>query len=226
MPTQCFSPVRGRVMRVTRLNSCGAVVTGACSQVVSAGFVSVGLSPQLDDGEAIQLRRADGTLCVNEPAQSAFTSLQATIQYCQVDPDLMSLTTGNPSYLDADGDTIGFGIGEVDPTTAFALEVWTGIPGQECVDGVVQYGYLGVWWLTNPRLGDVTIENGAATFSVIANSKAGSPWGTGPYDVQDSAAGATVTPGPLLATVPATEHARLILTTIEPPEPTCGCAAV
>jgi hypothetical protein len=224
--TNCFSLVQGRVIRITRLNECGAVVTGACAQVVSSGFASVALSPQYDDGEAIQVRKADGTLGINQTARAALTNVQATLQLITVDPDMIAMMSGNPSYADADGNIVGFGVGEADATTSFALEVWSGIPGEECVDGVVQYGYTVVPWLTNPRIGDLTIENGAATFQLIADSRAGSPWGIGPYNVMDTAAGSTVTAGKLLTAIPSTEHYRLIMTTIAPPEPTCGCAAL
>ena len=47
--SQCFSLVRGRVMRATKLDTCGNPVYGPLSTVVSDGFITVGLAAQTDD---------------------------------------------------------------------------------------------------------------------------------------------------------------------------------
>ena len=226
MATTCFGVVYGRVFRLTRLTSCGVPVEGATSSLTSAGFVSVAWSPQYDEGTAIQPLRADATFCVNIPARPQLTGVQTTITLCQVDPDAIELSTGNPVYPDADGNIVGFGIGETSADTAFALEVWSGVPGAECSEAAETFGYFLAPWNTGGRLGDFTIENGLANFTVTATTRRDSPWGVGPYDVQDNGVGVTFTPGPLLDPIPAEEHVRLILTTVPPPAAACGATTL
>jgi len=58
--SRCFSPVRGRAMRVTRLDGCGRPVYGDGSVGVSDGFVSVAFTANTDEGEEINVTNAAG----------------------------------------------------------------------------------------------------------------------------------------------------------------------
>ena len=51
MATTCFTPFKVPRVRVTRLNSCGQVVTGSCSPVVSDGIISVAMTTNYEDRE-------------------------------------------------------------------------------------------------------------------------------------------------------------------------------
>lgn len=227
MATRCFSPVRGRVMRVTRLDGCGRPIYGACAQVTSDGFVSVALTANVDEGEAIDVRNAAGRRCVYEPACPELLGYTAVVQFCDVDPDLFQIMTGQEGVIDPQtGDTIGF---KIDTAISgcdfgFALEVWTNVPGVACDPddvGEGQFGYLLLPFMQGGVFGDFTIENGAITFQVTgAATKDGSGWGLGPYEVMRDAAGE---PSALNDPVGPTEHMRVFVTSVAPPEPSCGC---
>lgn len=132
MAANCYGVVRGKRIRVTRLDSCGAfpVPTTANSLVTSSGFVSVQFSPDYEAGEEIIQKNADGALCVNDRTCDVFKRTNVTISFCNVDPDIMSLVTGNSVEVDGSGNDVGFRINEAIGCNQFALELWTGIDGQ------------------------------------------------------------------------------------------------
>ena len=132
MAASCYGVVRGKRVRVTRLDSCGAfpVPTTANSLVTSSGFVSVQFSPDYEAGEEIIQKNADGALCVNDRTCDVFKRTNVTISFCNVDPDIMSLVTGNSIEVDGSGNDVGFRVSEGITCNQFALELWTGIDGQ------------------------------------------------------------------------------------------------
>lgn len=230
MATKCFSVVRGKRVRVTRLDECGNPYSDPCGFMVTKGFVSVAFTAEMEDEEEIQVKNANGEICVLDTTCSSLKYYTLEIEFCDVDPDLFSLMGGLDTVLDWNGDTVGFQVGEgVACEEGFALELWSGIPG-ECTPEGVSYGYFLVPWLVNGVLGDFTIENDASTFSMSARSKKGHGWGVGPYDVvihEDAVtAGTPGAPGPLLLPLPTSKHLHMQTTTVAPPEPVCGCQAL
>ena len=229
MPSTCFTLVRGRAMRVTRLNACGDPVFGPASTVASEGFISVALTANTEEGETITQTNANGKICISDQPAPTFTGYSVEVQFCNVDPDLYALMTGQAVVLDdstPDPITVGFQVNsDVNlDDSGFALELWSGVPGAACgVGGDPQYGYLLIPFLKGGVIGDFTIENAAITFTITgANSKDGTSWGVGPYDVLKESSG---TAGPLLEPLPTTNHLHMQLTTLPPPDTdTCGAA--
>ncbi|SNT13761.1 hypothetical protein SAMN05443665_101722 [Actinomadura meyerae] len=221
--TTCWNSVRGRRMRVTRLDACGIPIPGDCSQVVTDGFISVEFSPEIAEGEEIEVRKADGTLCISDQGCPELKWINIEAQFCAVDPDLFSLMTGYETVLDYAGEAVGNRISsEVQCDEGFALELWSDVPGQACGEtGAKPWGYFLLPWLVSGIIGDFTIENDGTTFTFTARTKVGSGWGVGPYDVDP--VDAANTPGPLLTPIGPTDHLDLHLTTVAPPEAVCGC---
>jgi hypothetical protein len=73
MSTRRFPLVRGRKMRVTRLDGCGRPMYGDCASVVSEGFISVALTANTNEGEAINVTNAAGKTCVSDTPCTEFT---------------------------------------------------------------------------------------------------------------------------------------------------------
>jgi hypothetical protein len=212
------------MLRATRLDACGRVVYGDDSVVTSKGFVSVAYTANIDDGEEINLPNAAGERCVYEPAVPAFLGYTVEITFCQVDPDLYAMLTGQRVITDAFGDVVGFtmdtAVSAAD--SAFALEVWAGSPTTSgCAEGATgNFGYILLPFLQGGIVGDFTIENAEVTFTISnAATKDGNAWGAGPYDV---VLGADSLPGPLTDPVTATEHLYFVQTGVAPPEAECG----
>lgn len=132
MAANCYSIVRGKRVRVTRLDACGAypVPTTANSLVTSSGFISVAYEMDFEDGDEHIQKNANGDLCINDRSCDQFKRVMVTISFCNVDPDLFSLITGGTLEVDSSGINVGFRISENGTCTNFALELWAGVDGQ------------------------------------------------------------------------------------------------
>jgi hypothetical protein len=224
-----FAPIRGRRMRLTRLDECGAPVVGPASTGVSKGFVSVGMAPQYEDADPINMTNAAGEIDFNEVGDATLTGMQAEIAFTRVDPDLFSLITNQQTVVDYNAVASGFRLsgGQV-VTGAWALEVWSDLGGQACVGGK-SYGYFLLPFLRGGTVGDFSVENGAANFTVTSATRENSQWGTGPYNVVHRApTGTEVGPQPskLLTAIGPKDHFHLEMTPVAPPAVTDGLVAL
>lgn len=223
MTCYTLKPIRGEVMRVTKLDSCGAPVHGAKSTVTSDGFVSVEITMEVEDGTDYQLRGANDNFIYNSRGRPKIRWANAVINFGQVDPDMYNLMTGNPLVVNdaATPESIGFRIRE-DVVANFALEVWTDLDGQACINGVPAFGYLLLPWVTDAMVGDFTLQNEAITFPINrCRTNRGSLWGVGPYNV-DNKLTAPTGPSPLLTAIGPKDHLDFHLTTLAPPTVVCG----
>jgi hypothetical protein len=227
MPTKCLSLVKGRRIRLTRLDGCGRPVYGDCSTSVSKGFISVSFTANTTESDEINVTNAAGEVCVFEPAETTLTGYGVEIAFCEVDPELFALVTGQPVVVDSFGNAIGFDIDTATSLTGqgFALELWAGsAAGDACATEGAQgsYGYLLLPFLQGGIVGDFTVENGSVTFTLTgANTRDGNSWGYGPYsDIQIDSGGQ---PGPMYSPIGSTVALRTILTDVAPPEAVCGC---
>jgi hypothetical protein len=227
--SKCFPLIRGRAMRVTRLDGCGAKVLGPTSTVVSKGFVTVTLTPNNDEGTAIAVTNANGDLCINDVPTPRFTGYTIEVAFCNVNPDLINIMTGNPIVMDAQATPQGVGFG-VDTTvdqssTGFALEVWSYVPSAACeIAGQQAYGYFLIPFAKGGTIGDISIGNAEVSFTVTgAQSKDGNAWGIGPYLVTRNLSGSAVA---LNTAIPTTRHLHLERVTVAPPTEVCGATAL
>jgi hypothetical protein len=228
--TKCLSLVKGRRIRVTKLDSCGRPIYGDDSQVTSKGFISVSFTANTSESDEINVTNASGEVCVFEAAVTSLTGYGIEVAFCEVDPELFALVTGQPVVIGADGSTvIGF---DVDTkigleNSNFALELWAGSPtGDACATSGAEgnYGYLLLPFLTGGILGDFTVENGAVTFTLTgANTKEGNSWGTGPYPVMLGSGGAA---GPMTSPVSSSTALRTMIVDVAPPEAACGARPI
>lgn len=175
------------MMRVTRLDGCGAVVPGSQSVVTSKGFITVSLTSNTEEGEPISIPNANGDICIEDTPAPKFKGYGVEIGLCGVDPRLVTLLTGQPVVLDANGNEVGFDVNsDVDlDSSGFALELWSGVPAEACEPGEGQsYGYFLFPFVKGGVFGDFTVENAAVNFTITgAQTKNGSSWGVGPYNV-------------------------------------------
>lgn len=207
-------------MRITRLDECGVPVVGPTSTRVSKGFVSVGLSPQYEDADAINVTNAAGEIDFNEPGDSTLTGMQAEVAFTRVDPDLFSLITGQQTVVDGAAVATGFRLsGGAVVAGGWALEVWSDLGGQACA-GAKAYGYFLLPYLRGGTVGDFSIENGAANFTITSTTREGAGWDVGPYDVV--MAGEPAAPSPLLTPIGPKDHFHLDMVTVAPPAETAG----
>lgn len=184
--THSYTPVLGKRIRVTPLDTCGRFDKTQHHPVATSGFVSVKLAAEVEDGTEITVRKADGSLCVNEKQSNTFKYFTLELEFCGVNPSVLDIVTNATKYLDHAGDTAGFKVAYGKIEKKFALELWTGLSGQACAAGAEDAsGYLLLPFITAGTIGDIEVTGeDAITFSMTgAVTKSGNGWGTGPYDV-------------------------------------------
>jgi hypothetical protein len=222
----CFTPIRGRRMRVTKVNALGRPVFGTRSFVTTSGFISVQFTPEIEEGEETTVKTAGGDICVSEKAPDALKWITVQAEFCQVDPCLFTLINETWTELrDCVGDVVGWAESHAYSTdTGFALELWTDVTGYTpTTPGATgAWGYVLLSMLVGGTLGEQTIENGAVSFTITARTKKSGGWGVGPFDVMciDPETGHC---GPHLVPVGPEEPRRIMLTTCPPPAAVCGC---
>lgn len=227
MATQCYAQVRGSVIRVTRVDACGNPDPGSAAVVVSKRVSTVSIEEVTDEGTNIRERNFGDELCIVDDAFTQVIGYTADIALCGVDPDLVSLITGQPIVTNAAGDIVGFDAStEVDlDSFGFSLEVWSRIANSACAPGGNRpWGYTVFPFLKGGRLGGFSFENGAVQFTLSgAQTRDGNGWGVGPFDVDRDASNA---PAPLNSPLGVNTHYRNVLVTLDPPAATCGATAL
>lgn len=234
MPSRCFAPFKLPRVRVTRLDACSRVVTGSCSQVVTDGIISVEMTKNYEDREEFFIKNGDGQFCVRETNPPILKWIDLVLTFCNVDPDIVNIISGEPLVYsdDADATKIGWSTEEGSVSNVnFALEGWTRISSSNsnpCSGSAgVPYGYVLFPWVVEGTIGDMTLENGVANFVVNARTRSQSLWDLGPYNVAISEAIPTLgNQIPLLTPILSGQHHRMFLTQLAPPAASCGCAAV
>lgn len=217
--------IKGRKIRVTRLDGCGRPVYGEYGQAVSEGIVTVNFTANTVETDEINVPNFAGENCVYEPSVTTLAGYGLEIEFCAVDLDVFEMITGQSLVFDYAGNVVGL---EVDTKVdvddkGFALEVWAGAPaGDVCDDPNAQgaFGYILLPRLEGGYLGDFSIENGSITFTVTgASTREGNQWGTGPYSVMLDQDGE---PAVLSQGVSKTAALRLQIVNMAPPASAVG----
>jgi hypothetical protein len=218
MATQEFKSLKGRTMRLTRLDACGVPVVGACSSIVTPGFITVEFAVEEEAGDEQTLKNAWGELEVSEKDADTNKWVNVTINATRVNPDVADLVAG-ATPLDDGTDTIGYSVGQTNNTSAFAVEVWTKMAGGACSGGTQKWGYFVAPFCLNGKFsGSVSIENGPMTMELSGEGQpAPADWGVNPYG-----------DNPLLDSggFPTGDLYAVALTTVQPPTATTGCVAL
>jgi len=215
-------------MRATKLNGCGVPVDGDESVATTDGYVSIALTAEINEAEEIEVKNANGQVCVRDPGCAEFKGYNVEITFCNVDPCLYSMLTGQDTLNNAGGEAIGFRMNSKKKAcdSAFALEVWSGVPGVACQGQTAEsgsYGYVVLPFVRAGVIGDFTIENAAVTFTMTgAVTLDGNSWGAGPYKVYSDG---VLAPAVLPEALDLNDHLAVIYTTVAPPEAVEGCTA-
>lgn len=227
MAVTCARMARGKMLRITKLDACGAIVPGVGASLVTKAFVSGTFTPNYLDAEEISQADANGDVCISDRSDPALQWIDISLVLCTEDPTMINLITGDPLVLDdatPTPNTVGFRMDtSLTGKANFALEMWSGIPGQACAATFPQYGYWLFPWVKDAQWGEWTIENGALLITFTARAVVGSLWGTGPYAVRRDAAVPATLEG-LVTAIGATQPMHFEVSSA--PLPTPGCGAV
>lgn len=217
MATQILKSIKGKVVRLTRLDECGVPVAGSCSTVVSECFVSVTLAAEIEAGDEYHQKSAWGDLCITDRDPDRIKWVNVTAQFAELNPDALDILTGSSPVVSS-GNVIGSTWNSDPNTSAFALEVWTKRTGSvTCSTTSPEWGYFLVPFVRNGRVdGDITIGNGVLNVSVMGMGfPAPAAWGDSPY-----------AQNPFVEDFPTGDIFGMVVTTVQPPADTNGCVAL
>ena len=178
--------VQGTVIRLVKLNTCGAPVTGASSAVVvTEGYISITAEPQYEDGDVFRTKKANGKLCVNQVTQNVYGNSNIDIAMCVVDPDAgVLLLGGRLLATTAPVSGTGVAIGYNNPQSHVSVETWQPLSGTgrcDPVTGLQRFLYWAWPHTWNYKLNSFTIENGPLELTASGMTEYPSAlWGRGP----------------------------------------------
>lgn len=231
MAVECVSLLRGRRIRVTKLDECGAVVEGPNSTVTMSAFVSGTFTPNYLDAEEITQTDANGDLCIDDRSPVQLRWIDVSLVICLIDPTMINLITGDPLVVDDAAptpNTVGFRIdADLTGSANFALEVWTNVAGAACdASGFPSYGYWLFPWLKDAQWGEWVVQNGALTLTLTARAVFGGDWGVGPYDDIRRDATVPATLEALLTPIGPTQVMHYEVTSAPLPDAVCGATVL
>lgn len=224
MVAECGTAVQGTVLRLVKLNSCGAPVTGASSAVVvTEGYISVEAEPQYEDGDVFRTKNAAGKLCVNKVGDNQYANSNITVNMCVVDVDAQIMFTGG-RLISTGTPVTGTGVayGYNNPNSHLSLETWQPLSGRGACDpvtGLQKYLYWAWMHTFNWKVNSFTIENGPLELGVAGmTAYPSSLWGDGP------GTGTSWLPG-VIDTTSLIDDYLWNITTTPPPTPPVNCGA-
>ncbi len=226
----CVTPIKGRVIRVIKLDTCGNVITGASGAVVVAdGFISVKPSPQYEDGTEFTKKRADGQLCVNQKDPGQLKRVSLDILMCVLDPDMRVIMDG-ARLLQTSGTTgTGAFFNDALLSSRFSLEIWQNVSGRNACNAAGQQQY--VYWafpnVGNAQVQDFTIGNEALEWNETAETMSVGQGAVAPIATWGGFPTASP-PSSYLSSgaFTAGDHYAYNVTTVAPPTATCGASTV
>jgi len=223
MADRQIAPIKAKVIRLVKLDTCGNPVTGASSaMLVAKGFTQVQISPDYEEGQEFLTKLADGTPCVNQKDPSFLKRMGIEGHFCLLSPDAIQIMTGETEIFTGSGSLTGTGMmfGTDVLTARYSLELWQPVAGTAACDpsGNAYYVYWAFPNVTNGMLSDFTFENDVFDFVISGETDgAGYLWGDGPGATSWLPAGLTV---------PAGKHALFNVTTTPPPAVTAGAVTL
>lgn len=184
MATKKLKIYKGRRLRITRLDECGAPAYGPAGSIITDGFITVTIGREEQAGDDYLQKNAYGELCVNEKDPDVMKWANVSVQMCEIDPGVLDIMAGAVP-ITAGADTIGAFFGPDAPVGGYAVETWLKVAGiDSCVSGgLPDWGYVAVPNIRNGKLdGDFTMENAPLNITLAGQGfAAGSAWGLTPY---------------------------------------------
>lgn len=219
VPTSfAFSSIRGRTVRFTKLDACGNPVGGAGASFVTTGFITVKQTKNMDNGNEVKVSNASDRVDVYRPGNMTLLNYNLEIDFSVADTGALAMISDAVPVLDYQSAVAGWEEkGLTSLNTWWALELWTGIAGQQCVGTAGRYGYWVYPFIGNSYVDADDITNKETNFMVKALTYQKNQWGKGPYTVV--AGDSSNTPSRLLQPVSTDAHKHFEVVTIAPPAP-------
>jgi hypothetical protein len=174
--------VQGAVLRVTRLNADGTLVTGASGSYVTEAFMRVSFTPEYEAGDEVSEKNASGAVCIAYKAPDTLKNVSMEIAICEPDAELTQMMVGG-TLLTAAGQTVGYAapsVGVDANPNGVAIEVWSYAIADGRRRSVNPYYHWVFPFVKLTPSGDRVIENGALANAFSGTGLGNSGFGDGP----------------------------------------------
>jgi hypothetical protein len=94
------SSIQGAAVRVTRLAADGSLATGATAAYVTPAFIRVSFTPEFAEGEDIEEKAADGSVCVSYRTNDTLKRVTLEVAICEPDPEFTEIIAGGTILTD------------------------------------------------------------------------------------------------------------------------------
>jgi hypothetical protein len=223
----CGIPVFATRARVTKVDACGAIVTGAGNGGVTAGLISTEIKPQEESGTEVIVMNGAGLIIGATKSLPQLKWDEVTITLANVDPEFIALITGQTLVMnDATPTPTAIGLQQRRSTYAvasFGWETWTGTDGMACSGTNPWLGYSLLPWVVEGRMSDLKFENGAASAVINGRTNNGTAWGVGINNIQNDHLGAA---SKLFTALPSDTHHHFQWVNLPAPAAQCGAITV
>jgi hypothetical protein len=120
------SSVNGTWLRVTKLTEAGAIQSGY-PVLNTKGFFSASFSPQFEEGDEINEKAADGSVCITWKGDDSLTRLDINLSICSPDPEVTALLAGGSVIRDNTNEIVGYSSVSVGSKVGnpVAIELWS-----------------------------------------------------------------------------------------------------
>lgn len=115
--------IAGSALRITKLTSTGAKSVGPSGSYVTSNFTALTISPQIEAGQEIIQKRADGTVGFYYKVPDTLKSVNIALAIYDPNPDLTAMLSGGTVL----GGSTGYAapaIGEDSTPNGVSIELW------------------------------------------------------------------------------------------------------
>ena len=119
--------VNGVALRVSRLDKDGFILPGSNTVYTQKAFMSFQFTPEMEEGEEITEKNADGSICYSSQERSTLKRVTLSLSVCSPDPELEELLLGGTIFKTGD-EVVGYAApeaGSVANPNGIAIEAWS-----------------------------------------------------------------------------------------------------
>ena len=139
MATQEYAAsIQGVSIRVTRLDSTGAMLNNPGDSYVTSAFMRLSFTPEYEEGDEMTEKSANGAICVSYKAPDTLKRITMELAICEPDPELTNLLSGGlllrknygSSLANSAASTLSIGwaspgVGDDPAGNGVAIEAWS-----------------------------------------------------------------------------------------------------
>ncbi|AKJ72556.1 major tail protein [Gordonia phage GMA2] len=104
--------VQGVAIVVSKLSASGAIIPGPKTAYASSAFMKFGFTPEYTEGDEIEEKGADGSVCVYYKSPDVLKRVTFSLSICDPSPEFTEILVGG-SLLTDGADTVGYGAPEI-----------------------------------------------------------------------------------------------------------------